>query len=218
MICPNCQNTCGETDRFCFRCGTPLSKQKPAKKGSHAAPLLILIALSVLGIALFFIMPMGSSESDTPWFTIEDGYLYFDESRYIGNGELTVPSVVNGETVLHIGDHCFEASLGLTAVILPDTVQTIGDAAFSNCVSLRGIYIPEGVTDIGSEAFLYCTSLEAVSIPSTAKIIGEDAFGGCSKLSYIFYNGIHSHWEDLYSTYISPSTQVFCTDGTFLQR
>lgn len=218
MTCPNCQNTCGETDRFCFRCGASLTAEKPPKKGTHLVPILILIAISVLGIALFFLIPMDTAESATPWFTVEDGVLYFDESRYYGPAELTVPSVVDGQTVREISAHCFEDCIFLTTVILPDTLESIGDAAFAGCISLRGISIPEGVTHIGAEAFLSCSALEAVTVPSTAESIGEDAFGGCGKLKFVFYNGIHSHWKKLYSAYIGPATQVFCTDGAFLQR
>lgn len=218
MTCPNCQNICGDTDRFCFRCGTPLTAEKAPRKGSHLAPMLILAALSLLGIVLFFLIPMDAAVSAEPWFTVEDGTLYFDESLYTGPGELTVPDTVGGETVRSIGAHCFEDCAGLTTVILPDTVTAIGDAAFAGCVSLRDIHIPEGVTTIGAEAFLSCTALEAVTVPSTVESIGKDAFDGCGKLDFIFYNGIHSHWKKLYSTYIGPNTQVFCTDGSFLQR
>lgn len=223
MICPKCNNECSEHDFFCFRCGTPLKSQDAPKKGSHWAPLLVLCILSAVGIALFFLIPMAPvapavPASDTPWFTVVDGYLYYDESLYTGDRELTVPSEVDGQTVAHIGEGCFKDSLILTTVILPDTVQTIGSSAFSGCVSLRGIHIPEGVTIIGKDAFLNCTMLEAISIPSTVQLIEDSAFEGCGKLFYIFFNGPHAGWEFLYSGYITPYTQVSCTDGLFLHR
>ena len=45
MICPNCQNACGERDHFCCRCGSPLQEAVPAKKGALWVPVLILILL-----------------------------------------------------------------------------------------------------------------------------------------------------------------------------
>ena len=55
MYCPNCHTLCDDTDRFCYECGAML-QQKPAepKKGSLWVPLLILIALSLSGLVLFF--------------------------------------------------------------------------------------------------------------------------------------------------------------------
>lgn len=217
MTCHNCQTVCGENDRFCYRCGARLN-ESTAKKGTHRIPVLILITLSVIGIALFYMIPMGSSDPETPWFTIDNGTLFFDESLYTGSSELTVPEVVNGQTVLHIGERCFEGSTYLTTVILPDTVQSIGNGAFSNCVALRGIYLPEGLTHIGNEAFLYCTKLEAISIPSTTESIGRAAFEGCDKLFYIFFNAEFHRWEALYSGHISLYTHVYCTDGSHLHR
>ena len=58
MICPNCQNVCGERDHFCCRCGSPLQEAVPAKKGALWVPVLILILLSAVGIAVFFCTAM----------------------------------------------------------------------------------------------------------------------------------------------------------------
>lgn len=217
MTCPNCQTICGEADRFCFRCGARLSAEH-TKKGTHIVPILILILLSALGIVLFFMIPMENPVSETPWFFIENGTLYFDESLYAGSSELVIPETVDGQTVLHIGDWCFENNTWLTTVILPDTVQSIGRGAFSNCVFLRGIHLPEGLTDIGSEAFLYCTALEAITVPSTTEHIGQAAFEGCGKLFHIFYSGEYSRWYTLYSWPITSHTYIYCTDGSFLHR
>ena len=101
MICPNCQNACGERDHFCCRCGSPLQEAVPAKKGALWVPVLILILLSAVGIAVFFCTAPGKrhahSSADAPWFAVQNGVLYFDESRYAGSGELTVPNQVDGE-------------------------------------------------------------------------------------------------------------------------
>ena len=111
MICPNCQNACGERDHFCCRCGSPLQEAVPAKKGALWVPVLILILLSAIGIAVFFCTAPGKrhahSSADAPWFAVQNGVLYFDESRYAGSGELSVPNQVDGETVTSLSDGCF---------------------------------------------------------------------------------------------------------------
>ncbi len=220
MTCPNCQTICNETDHYCYRCGTALvaAEVPPApKKGTHRVPLLILTAIALLGIALFFIIPMSDPVSETPWFYMENGTLYFDEYYYDGGSELTVPEIVDGQVVTEIGEYCFAGSTDLTTVILPDTVTVIGEGAFRECTALRGIHLPEGVELICADAFRDCTSLEAITIPKSVKQIGIDAFTDCEKLSYIFYGSTYLRWSALYVAHISPHTYVYCTDGTYLQ-
>jgi hypothetical protein len=217
MICPNCQNICGESDRYCFRCGALLSESAKPKKGTHLVPVAILILLSVIGIVLFFSIPLTEPQSETPWFSVENGALYFDRNLYTGGSELTVPEIIDGQTIKHISDHCFE-NTDLTTVILPKTLQTIGTSAFSNCTAMRGIYLPEGMLRIDSHAFANCINLEAISIPSTVTSIGSGTFSGCEKLYYVFYNGEFSTWESLYSDHINIKTHIYCSDGPHLHR
>lgn len=218
MICPNCQTECRDGDGFCFHCGAPLCVTSQPRKGSHRIPLLILLGLSILGIVLFFSIPLGTPPNDTPWFYIEDGLLYFDESLYTGSSEVVIPDRIQGQTVTRLSLGCFKNCTDLTTVILPGTIETIGESAFQGCTAMRGIFIPEGVSYIGSGAFYGCTSLEAVTIPSTVTFIGGRCFEGCEKLSYILYNGEFSTWRSLYDQHINIKTHIYCTDGTHLHR
>ena len=226
MFCPNCQTQNHDTYRFCTHCGTDLHPEysevnipRPAvKKGSHWVPVLILVVLSAMGIALFF-ATAGKNDtvvrSETPWFSISEGELYFYENLYTGDSEVTVPSQINGETVLALGDGCFAGCTEITTVHLPDSLETIGHSAFADCTALRGIYITEAVTVIGEEAFSSCTALEAVSIPRSVTTVGPRAFQNCDKLFYIFYDGSIDDWDTLYSEFITPYTGVFCDEGSF---
>ncbi len=220
MICPNCQAPCGENDRFCSCCGTPL--QNTPKKGTHLVPSMILIVLSILGIVVFALsigktMNFAPQGSDTPWFRVNHGTLYFLEDAYTGTSELTVPSQVDGVTVTRLAENCFKNCTSLTTVILPDTLQEIGPGAFSGCTSLRGIFIPGSVTAIGRDAFSGCRKLEAICVPASVTAIGESAFGSCPKLHHIFFLGSYDSWCRLYSEFITPHTGVYCTDGAFRQ-
>ena len=51
MICPNCGASHDASCRYCTVCGTP----RPA--GSHRTPLLILLAMALAGILLWFALP-----------------------------------------------------------------------------------------------------------------------------------------------------------------
>ena len=216
MICPKCQNECRDSDRYCFRCGAELTTPTGPRKGSHKVPLLILIALSVIGIVLYFAIPMTGVPNETPWFTVVDGVLYFDATYYSGSSELIVPESVNGQTVTALGSSCFRDCTNLTTVILPDTLRVIEENAFSDCTSMRGIFIPAGVEYIGVSAFSNCISLEAVSIPGSVTFIGSRCFYGCEKLFYILFDGEYAAWQALYGEHINIQTRIYCLDGTHL--
>ena len=220
MYCSNCGAHCGEEDRYCCLCGTPIAAPK-VKKGSRWFPALLVVLISVAGLLLFFatagkdtpIRAAGSS----PWFYVKNGVLYFEEHRYTGGSELTVPSEIAGQTVLALSDDCFAGCTELTTVILPDTLVTIGNGAFSGCTSLRGIYIPKSVNMIGADAFMNCAGLEAICIHSRIKLIQENAFDNCDRLGYIIFLGSYDRWNTLYDEFINPYTGVFCDDGSFYQ-
>ena len=222
MICAYCNCTCGERDRFCMHCGAPLAAEK---KGRHWVPILIMAIVFSIGLGLFFAFPgeevskpaAGGSNHDTPWFSVTDGVLYFDENRYEGSGELTVPEVISDQTVTALGEGCFENCTGLTGVTLPDTLQAIGEDAFRGCTSLRGVKIPESVYVIGKGAFQGCTSLESICCYESMKFVGENAFADCSKLFYIYFVGDFETWNQLYPQFINPYTVIFSNDGSFYQ-
>ena len=225
MFCPKCNNPCGDSDRFCFRCGAALTEEFPVippkpKKGSHWVPALIMLVMSVVGLILYFATtadPKSPAVSvpDTPWFTIQEGYVFFDETKYTGSAELTIPEQINGQTVYGLGQGCFENCTKLTTVILPDTIKSIENNAFAGCTSLRGIYLPNSVTVLGKNAFSGCSNLEAICIPASVRWIGADAFDDCDNLFYIIYSGTSTQWAQLYNEFINIYTGVYCQDGSF---
>lgn len=225
MLCPNCHSDCADQDRFCSQCGFPLTSENREKKGRHWVPLAIMSLIFAFGLSLFFALP-GSGSSfpaadeeavDNSWFYVDNGVLYFEESRYTGGSELTVPSELFGQTVTGISEGCFENSTELTSVILPKTLQAIGEDAFRGCTALRGIEIPRSVVLIGEDAFSGCTSLEALCIYDSVRSIGDGAFSGCSKLFYIYYSGYFQEWAELYGEFVNPYTTVFALDGSYPQ-
>lgn len=225
MFCPHCGYSIEDADRFCSHCGAPLAEQVRARKGSHWVPLLILVMIFSFGLGLFFALPGQDKKSpaaqenavEYSWFYVDNGVLYFDASRYTGTGELTIPDELFGQTIIGIGEGCFENCTDLTAVILPSGLQAIGENAFRGCTSLRGIQLPDTVAVIGKGAFSGCTSLEAFCGYNGIKSIGTGAFSGCSKLFYIYFMGSYEVWTELYPEFINPYTTVFCDDGSFYQ-
>ena len=224
MHCPNCQTFCGDSDNFCYLCGTPLHIQTippSPRKGTRWVPALILFLMSVTGLILFFVTSgshgVVNGTSETSCFEVRNGALYFREAYYSGDSELSVPAEVDGQTVFTLSDSCFSSCTNLTSIILPDTLTHVGERAFQGCTSLRGITIPASVTMIEKEAFYNCIALEAINLPSSLQQIGDHAFDGCNSLNFIFYDGTHAEWTALYDEFITPYTGVICTDGSFYQ-
>lgn len=221
MFCPCCAHECDSGDRFCSHCGVSLTDAS-RKKGRHWVPVLAMVLVFSFGLFLFFALPGGKTVSadhgaEYSWFYVDNGVLHFEQSRYTGTGDLTVPGELFGQTVTSLSDGCFENCTDLTSVILPPTLQAIGEDAFKGCTALRGIEIPESVMFIGEGAFSGCSALEAVCIYDGIRSIGAGSFSGCTKLFYIYYSGIFQDWNGLYAEFINPYTTVFAQDGTFYQ-
>ncbi len=192
----------------------------PVKKGRLLPPLLLLLAMIGIGLWAFFASPQNTEvpkpvTGATPWFTISNGVLSFDESLYDGDSELVVPAKVNGQTVTAIGKSCFKGCRSLTTVILPETVTEIRQQAFSDCTNLRGIFIPEGVKTIENAAFHNCLVLEAIHLPDSLQDLDSRAFSRCRKLVHIFYAGSYKEWSDLYTGVLPVDAWIYCQDGNF---
>lgn len=72
---------------------------------------------------------------------------------YVGSDKvLTIPSKIDGYTVVAIADSAFDSDT-LTNVVIPNTVTKIGWFAFKECSSLKSVTVPESVTSIGYSAF-----------------------------------------------------------------
>lgn len=234
MFCPMCGHPRQPYDRFCGNCGTALSVQpvsNPAPKPRRGwVPVVLLAVMALLGILLLFLFPTDAPEaslsdpeaagtsalSTEDCFTLKDGVLSFDRSKYTDYPVLLVPSAINGQAVTAIGEGCFAGADGITTIVLPSSVTVIEDRAFAGCPDLRGLYVPEAVTSIGTEAFSGCDSLESVYIPTALSAIGSDAFADCPYLTYLFYNGFYDEWIGLYPQTITPFTWAICWDGEYL--
>lgn len=124
-------------------------------------------------------------------------------ARYTGNAaRVVIPSELDGQTVVAVGNGAFQHCRFLQSVSLPDSVtaigvdafrecdslsevtlgagvSSVGDMAFVGCDSLRQIQLPPGVRRVGIYAFAYCSSLESVSVAQGTETIGYDAFAFC---------------------------------------
>lgn len=105
-----------------------------------------------------------------------------DESA---EGELVIPSEIEGLPVTTIAAYAFEGCSGLTLVTIPDSVTDIGAFAFYNCSGLTSVTIPDGVTCIYKYTFAQCKSLKSIRIPDSVTSIREWTFYNCQNLESI---------------------------------
>lgn len=209
-----------ETEVICEEPAEACTKpeEAPKKKYKRWPSILVLALIFTFGFVVFLLTKSDSTiirDDAMPWFTLQDGVLYFDEMRYTGGNQLTVPETINGQPVTAISDECFAECDELIMIYLPETVTTIGEKAFFNCKSLRGIRLPESLVSLGDCAFANCYSLESVCIPYSVKNFGEKLFRNCRNLKYFFYPAPVSYWRELPIEDIPADSFVYCADGIY---
>ena len=112
-------------------------------------------------------------------------YTFNDSRRRAPEGDLTIPSTLNGYTVVNLGERALEDCNKLTNVIIPNSVTNIGPYAFSGCSGLTSVTIPDSVKSVGNFAFSGCTGLMNVMLPDSVTRIGEKALFDCSNLESV---------------------------------
>lgn len=112
---------------------------------------------------------------------------------------LTIPSSVNGYTVVAIGQWAFFQS-GKTIYYLPNTIKKIENRSFVWNYYLKEIDIPESVEIIEEVAFYECPKLAHVSFHEGLKRIGREAFQGCALTSIDLPQSLFFIGRDAFST------------------
>jgi len=132
----------------------------------------------------------NTSEKDFMYEVTDGGIII---TGYTGDdADISIPSKIEGNTVVGIAEKAFYQCNTISSVKLPDTIKEIPAYAFYKCTNLSEIVIPNGVTYIGSHAFEGCISLTTIDLPKSVNIVGDFAFNACSNLSTVNMPGVQS--------------------------
>lgn len=137
--------------------------------------------------------PVSPNTSSTGENVVSDGNLQFE---YIDGGakivgcdkgvtELNIQELLNGYSIIEIGENAFADCQKLSKVTLPKTIKKIDKLAFLNCYALSEITIPESVTEIGDAAFQNCLMLQKADIKGKIQSLTTGAFYNCQLLSEV---------------------------------
>ncbi len=129
--------------------------------------------------------PVYTPEPTEDIFSSENEFEFVDGviTKYVGESrEVFIPSQINGENVIEIGEYAFAYCYNIISVKISSGVKSIEDGAFSNCSNLTEIEMPSGVTHIGENAFVSCENLADINIPNSVTSIGRFAFYCCNSL------------------------------------
>ena len=100
-------------------------------------------------------------------------------------GSITIPSTLDGKTVISLANEAFKTATSITEVTMPSTVKEIGLWAFSGCTSLSKVNLGN-VEKISDQSFKNCTALTSIKLPKTlTKDASGAPFSGCTNLKNI---------------------------------
>ncbi len=105
------------------------------------------------------------------------------------DGDVIIPSFIDGLPVRKINEAAFVACTKLRGVKIPATVREIGARAFSDCWLLTNVTFEAGVATIGDSAFSNCASLVSITFPKTISRLGAGCFQGCVSLTDVYFLG-----------------------------
>ncbi|MDO4544412.1 MAG: leucine-rich repeat domain-containing protein [Clostridia bacterium] len=142
--------------------------------------LLLKLVTTIIALALALaVAGCGSvayaDESDYRYYELDNGTCSILE--YTGNEtDVTIPSKINGLTVVSLGEKSFYNNDLIKSVTIPDSVIATGYGAFGFCDSLSSVKIGKGLTTLGECTFYGCDALKSVTFEGAPPTFGWNAF------------------------------------------
>lgn len=176
---------------------------------------MFCVLLSFIFVLASFVMPSSALTLGGFTYEVVDGYAVI--TAYSGSSTtLTVPSVLNGASVIKIGEGAFRNNTKLQSVTVSEGISDIGAFAFDGCTSLSQITFPETVTHIGKKA-VYNTAY--YNDKSNWKIRDLSSSGGVD----IGNGGSSIAWEDIIASelqylYLGKNLiEIYCVGDYYIK-
>lgn len=127
-------------------------------------------------------------------------------TRYTGEEEIVIiPSKIDNEPVVVIGNNCFANNQTLKAVKIGDFVLDINANSFVNCFNLEIFISGNSVKKIGDYALSYCPMLRILELNDGIKSLGLSCFAATDSLDKVY---MPSSVTELRSPFFAPETNV----------
>jgi uncharacterized repeat protein (TIGR03803 family) len=148
-------------------------------KTIRALSFLKHVGAAAAAITCLVLLPSPAEGNEGPQFTYTtnaDNTLTI--TGYTGpGGAVTIPTNINGLTVVSIGEMALYEYFDLTSVTIPNSVLSIGDWAFGYDDDLTSITFGNGLTDIEDYGLYGCWELAAIYFQGNAPSLGTGALG-----------------------------------------
>lgn len=127
----------------------------------------------------------------------EDGTCEITSCKKDVEGELEIPSTIDGYTVTSLGERSLfiilnsddqRNPISATKVVMPDTIVSIGDQALAYNSNLTEIVFSKNLVTIGKRTFADDGGLTSITLPEKLESIPDEAFYGCGNLKEINFN------------------------------
>ena len=155
------------------------------------------IALFLVTFVILIIIPSMVNATTYSYSDTEQGIEWLYELDSGGNvvnlkcnttsvtGTVTIPSTIEGKTVISVGSDAFKGRIALTSITIPSTVKEIEYSAFEGCTNLSSVDLGN-VEAISFDVFKGCTSLTSITIPKSLKSGAiSPVFTNCTNLTNI---------------------------------
>jgi len=162
------------------------------RKSKRILSVLLAVVTVLATLPLTALNTFAETSGDFDYYILSETDKTCEFASYRGSAAtFDIPSVLDGYTVVSIGEYSFQRHAELTSVTIPDSVTSIGSYAFFNCTALTSVTIPDSVTRIWDYAFSGCSSLTSITIPDgVTKMISSLSFYDTA-----YYNDV-SNWEN----------------------
>lgn len=169
-------------------------------------PLVLILAISVPVFVVSMHYYGYGMNKDGYIYSIEKDGVSIVEYRGDVTEEFTVPGVIDGKTVVSVGDRVFEGNTSITSLSLGEGIKTVGYRAFYNMANLENLslpstlefanvqsfagaaklkqlVLPQAMKTLGNYAFADLSSVTSVTVPDSVTDIGKNVFSGCNSLT-----------------------------------